>query len=51
VFNVNDNHHISQSKNLEKYKNIKIIERNGINLKQMKIDGELYNIYNNIINN
>ena len=50
IKNINDHHHIKHCKNISNYPNVNIIYKEGINLKQMKSDGELYNIYNNIIN-
>lgn len=50
IVNIKDNHHIYQSMNISKYPNVNITKKKGIDLKQMKISGELYNIYNEIIN-
>lgn len=51
ITNINDLHHKKHCENINNYPNVKIIYKNGIDLHQMKNSGELYNIYNNIINN
>jgi len=50
ITNVNDLHHIKHCKNISSYQNVKIMYKNGIDLKQMRNTGELYNMYNSILN-
>jgi predicted esterase YcpF (UPF0227 family) len=49
IKDVNDLHHIAQCKNLENYKNCKIIYKNEINLRQMRDNGELKEIFESVI--
>ena len=46
----NNYHHIKNCKNISHYPNVNITYKNGIDLYQIKITGELYNIYNGILN-
>jgi hypothetical protein len=48
--NINDTHHIKHCENIASYPNVNIIYKEGVDLRAMKDSGELYAIYNNIIN-
>jgi hypothetical protein len=50
ITDINDTHHIKHCTNISNYINVNIIYKNGINLKQMKDSGDLFIIYNYIIN-
>lgn len=49
ITNINDDHHIKHCENIRSYPNVKIVYKNGLDLKEMKTSGELYEIYKSII--
>jgi hypothetical protein len=49
IIDKNNNHHILHCNNLKKYTNVKIIEKNGIDLKQLRDCGEIKSILDSII--
>ena len=49
IINADNHHHILHCNNLKKYTNVKIIEKNGINLKQLRDSGEIKIILDSII--
>ena len=51
IQDINDLHHISHCKNLENYSNCKIVYGNGLNLPQMRDNGELKKIFESVIIN
>ena len=50
ITDVNDLHHIKHCKNISNYQNVRIMYKNGLDLKQMRNSGELHNIYESVIN-
>lgn len=49
IKNINDPHHLSQCKLLEEYKNVTIIEKNGVYLKELRDNGTIKSILDKII--
>jgi uncharacterized protein YsxB (DUF464 family) len=49
ITDVNDLHHKKHCENICSYPNVKIVYKKGLDLKEMKESGELYNVYNSII--
>ena len=49
IKNENDSQHIKHCINISNYRNVKIMYKNGLDLRQMRESGELYNIYKSVI--
>jgi predicted esterase YcpF (UPF0227 family) len=49
IKNIKDLHHVCQCNNLQEYKNVKIIKKNNIILKQLRDNGTIKKIIDNII--
>ena len=49
--NIDGNHHISQCENLQSFKNVSLIKKEYINMKELRDKGEIKNLIDKIINN
>ena len=49
ISDVNDCHHISHCERISHYSNVFITRKNGVNLKKMRDDGELYKIIESVV--
>jgi hypothetical protein len=49
VTNINDSHHILQCENIECFENVELIKKNSINLKQIRDNGDIKKIIDDIL--
>ena len=49
ISDVNDCHHISHCERISHHSNVFITRKNGVNLKKMRDDGELYKIIESVV--
>jgi hypothetical protein len=49
INDINDNHHISQCEMLEDYNNVKILKLNNVNLKELRDNGVISDLLENIL--